>query len=192
MIEGDNEELLSPLTDLGLVRLLLADLHDDLGGKVARFRQLSDLSASLGCYGTMLPGGEAALRTWTEARTSFVQGNYIATVMLCQSLAEHMLAAHLSLGLHEQGLPKQIRFPDTLERCLEQGVLAVDDAKGLRRLMELRNPLSHFRGIDDPSNLSRRVLDTQKSAESHLFSDASFAIGMATRLLALPIFRIDR
>lgn len=71
-------------------------------------------------------------------------------------------------------------------------MITVDDEKDLRRLMGLRNPLTHFRGIDDPSNLTRRVLDTMQSAESHLFSDASFAIGAAIRLLALPAFRVDR
>lgn len=192
MSEGEQTDLLSSISELHLVRLLLADIHDDLAGKVARFRQLTDLSAALGHYGAMLPGGETTLAAWTEARTSFVHGNYVATVMLCQGLAEHMLAAHLSLGLQEQALPKRISFSDTLERCLNQNVITGDHAKDLRHLMELRNPLSHFRGIDDPSNLSRRILETKQQAESHLFSDASFAIGVAIRLLALPSFRIDR
>jgi hypothetical protein len=191
MPEGDQTDLLSPVSELSLVQLLLADIHDDLAGKVGRFRQLSDLSAALGLYGTMLPGDETTLAAWTEACTSFVHGNYVATVMLCQGLAEHMLAAHLSLGLDGSELPKRISFFDTLERCLEQNVITADHAKDLRRLMELRNPLSHFRGIDDPSNLSRRILDTRQQAESHLFGDASFAIGVAIRLLALPAFRID-
>ena len=166
MTDGDQTDLLSPLSDLKLVQLLLADIHDDLAGKVARFRQLNDLSASLGVYGTMLPGGETTLAAWTEARTSFVHGNYVATVMLCQGLAEHMLAAHLSLPLNAQELPKRISFSETLERCLQQNVITANDAKGLRRLMELRNPLAHFRGIDDHSNLTRRILDARQSAET--------------------------
>jgi hypothetical protein len=56
--------------------------------------------------------------------------------------------------------------------------------------MGLRNPLSRFRIIDDPSNLSRRVLDNIISAETHLFRYASFAIGVAVRMLALPAFRL--
>jgi hypothetical protein len=191
MPEGEQTDLLSPVSELSLVQLLLADIHDDLAGKVGRFRQLTDLSAALGFYGTMLPGGETTLAAWTEARTSFVHGNYVATVMLCQGLAEHMLAAHLSLGLDVQELPKRISFSDTLERCVKRNVITADHAD-LRHLMKLRNPLSHFRGIDDPSNLSRRILDTRQQAESHLFGDASFAIGVAIRLLALPAFRIDR
>jgi hypothetical protein len=138
----------------------------------------------------MLAGGETTYAAWTEARTSFIHGNYVATVLLCQGLAEHMLAAHLAIGIHGEKLPNRISFQDTLRRCLERNEITQKDADDLRHLMTLRNPLSHYRSVDDPSNLSRRVLDTMVSAESHLFSDASFAISMAIRLLALPAFRL--
>ena len=45
--EPDQLDLLSELGDLDLVRHLLADLHDDLPGKIARLRQLVDLSETL-------------------------------------------------------------------------------------------------------------------------------------------------
>jgi hypothetical protein len=190
MAEEDQYDLLSPIKDLGLVRFLLADLHDDLPAKVARFRQLADLSGALGSSGTMLPGGETTYAAWTEARTSFIHGNYVATVLLCQSLAEHLLAAHLALGIDGEELPNRISFQDTLRRCMARNIITEKDADDLRRLMNLRNPLSHYRSIVDPSNLSRRVLDTMSPAESHLRGDASFAISMAVRLLSLPAFRL--
>jgi hypothetical protein len=190
MAEEDQFDLLSPIKELGLVRILLADLHDDLPGKIARFRQLTDLSAALGSNGTMMPGGETTYAAWTEARTSFIHGNYVATVLLCQGLAEHMLAAHLALGINGEELPNRILFQETLRRCLAREVITEKDADDLQRLMTLRNPLSHYRSIDDPSNLSRRVLDTMSPAENHLRSDAGFAISMAIRLLALPAFRL--
>jgi hypothetical protein len=54
VVEDQQSDLLSPVSDLQLVRCLLADLHDDLPGKIARFRQLSDLSEALGSHGTMM------------------------------------------------------------------------------------------------------------------------------------------
>jgi hypothetical protein len=190
MASATGDDLFSPITELGLTRLLLADLHDDLIGKVARFRQLSELSMTLGSSGTMLPGGETAYHAWTEARTSFVHGNFIATVMLCQGLAEHVLAAHLAMSLPFEEMPDRISFYETLKRSVARGVIGDTDAADLRRLMALRNPLSHFRSIDDPSSLSRRALDERLEAEEHLRRDATFAIGMAVRLLALPSFRL--
>jgi hypothetical protein len=190
MVEEDQYDLLSPISDLELVRLLLADMHDDLSGKVARFRQLTDLSEALGSHGSMLPGGETTYAAWIEARTSFIHGNYMATIVLCQGLAENMLAAELALGFDGEQLPERISFQDTLTRCTARGILSEEDAADLRRLMSLRNPLSHYRSIDDSSNLSRRALDSREPAHNHLLRDAAFAIGMAVRLLALPAFRL--
>ncbi len=190
--KDDQGQLFSEATDLDLVRFLLADLHDDLDGMVARFRQLADLSMALGSGGTMLPGGETTHAAYVEARSSFVHGNYVATVMLCQGLVEHVLASHLSLGLDAEPLPARITFNETLVRCVNTGVIGEDDAGQLRQLMNLRNPLSHFRGIEDPTNLSRRAIDSRQSAQSHLFADASFAIATAIRILSLQAFRLGR
>ncbi len=110
MAEEDQFDLLSPIKDLEFVQFLLADLHDDLAGKIARFRHLADLSQALGSSGTLMPGGETTFAAWTEARTSFIHGNYSATMMLCQGLAEHILAAHLALDINNGRLPQRIRF----------------------------------------------------------------------------------
>ncbi|WP_226801854.1 hypothetical protein [Burkholderia pseudomallei] len=190
--ENAQLSLLSPVSDLDLTRDLLADLHDDLKGKVARFHQLADLSTVLGAVATMLPGGEISSFAWSEARTSFIHGNYVATVLLCQGLAEHVLAGYLSLSMGGAKLPDRISFQETLRRCVEESVIAKEDADDLRRLMGMRNPLSHFRHFDDPANLSRRVVETMQPAELHLSTDASFAISVVIRLLALPAFRVDR
>ncbi len=76
---GAHPDLLSGISDLNAVSHLLADLHDDLPGKVARFRHLADLGGALGPQGTMLFGGAATFNAWTEARSSFVHGNFAAT-----------------------------------------------------------------------------------------------------------------
>lgn len=189
--EPHQTDIFDDINDVDLLRLLLADLHDDLPGRLARFRQLTDLSAALGPGGTLMPGGETTYNAWSEARTSFVHGNYIATVMLCQGLAEHLLAAHLELMLGGEPVPHRIKFKDTLERCIFHQTITEADAADLRRLMDFRNPLSHYRNISDPQNLSRRVLNSQRAAGHHLLNDASFAISMAVRLLALPSFRLS-
>lgn len=183
-------DILSPVTDMGLVKFLLADLHDDLSAKVARFRQLADISMTLGKNGTLLTGGETTYQAWTEARTSFVHGNYIAAIMLCQGLAEHLLASFLEMGLEEEKLPPKVKFRVTLERSLQRGIISEADAADLQRLMQLRNPLSHYRHIDDPTNLTRRSIDSRLPAIEHLRGDASFALSVAVKLLSLPAFRL--
>jgi hypothetical protein len=186
----DQADLLSELSDLDLVRHLLADLHDGLDGKIARFRQLADLTGVLGASGTMLFGGEITDAAWREAQWSFIHGNFAATVMLCQGLAEHLLASFLNSGLLIENLPKRISFAETLRRCLERKVISERDATDFKKLMDLRNPLSHFRDVNDEGSLSRRVLSTLIHAQEHLRGDATFAIGLAIRILALPAFRL--
>lgn len=193
MSDDDGQsDIFSAPSDLALAQQLLADLHNDLVGKVARFRQLEDLSGALGSSGTMLFGGETALAAWHEARSSFVHGNFTATVLLCQGLVENLLAAFLRAGLMQDDLPRRIAFGETLKRCQDQRVITATDAQDLKKLMELRNPLSHFRSLDDSSNLSRRVLNTMMPAEEHLLADATFALSLAIRMMALPSFRIGR
>lgn len=186
----DQPDLLSDLSDLDFVRHLLADLHDDLPDKVGRFRMLVDLGGQMGRSGTMIFGGHAAYHAWVEARSSFVHGNFVATILLCQGLVEHLLAAYLHAGLLIDNLPERIQFADTLRRCQEREVISDGDVTDLRRMMALRNPLSHFRHVDDGSNLDRRSIDESTSAEELLRRDAVFSIGLSVRMLAMPAFRL--
>jgi hypothetical protein len=84
-------DFLSSVTDISMMRFLLEDLHDDLLGKVQRFHYLNDLGEQNGRR-TMLFGGQITHNAWVEARSSFVHGNYVATVLLCQTLIENLLA----------------------------------------------------------------------------------------------------
>jgi hypothetical protein len=53
-------------------------------------------------------------------------------------------------------------------------------------------PVAHYRNFDDPSNLSRRSMDTRTAEGQHLLDDATFGISLAVRLLALPAFRLGK
>ncbi len=189
---GDKSQpdLLSSISDLDAVSHLLANLHDDLPGKVTRFRHLADLGGALGTQGTMLFGGAATLHAWTEARSSFVHGNFAATILLCQSLVENLLAAFLHAGLMTDELPPRIAFKDTLKRCRDRNLISGQDSGDLERLMSLRNPLSHFRGVADDQNIDRRAIIAGRRSEAMTEQDAWFAIGLAVRVLGKPQFRL--
>jgi hypothetical protein len=182
-------DLFSGISDVTTVKFLLADLHDDLLEKVRRFRFLTDLSAELGPRGTMLFGGHVTYNIWIEARSSFVHGNFVATVLLCQSLVENLLAAFLHGGLMDE-LPPRIHFDETLRRCRAKDLLSDDDATDLKRLVGLRNPLTHFRRVDDDQNLHCRSINTGQHAGEILGRDAWFAVSIAVRMLAKKPFRL--
>jgi hypothetical protein len=189
MSGDDQSDLLSGVTDVSLMRFLLEDLHDDLLGKVQRFRYLHDLGEENGRR-TMLFGGHVASNAWIEARSSFVHGNHVATVLLCQSLIENLLAAFLHGGLLND-LPPRIQFDETLKRCKEAGILTDEDVAELKALVALRNPLTHFRNVDDDRNLDRRSMATGRYTSDILSKDAWFAITLASRMMGKPEFRLD-
>jgi hypothetical protein len=95
------------------------------------------------------------------------------------------------MALGGERLPDRLQFKDTLKRSVDDGVITEKFANDLKTLMSLRNPLAHFRDINDPSNLSRRVIDTAVHLQDHLLNDATFAISVAANLLSLPVFRLD-
>lgn len=193
MEDGDQpdseDDLFSNISDVGLVRHLLADLRDDLQGKIMRFHYLTDLGAELGVHGTMLFGGEVTYNAWVEARSSFVHGNYVATVLLCQSLVENLLAAFLHGGLMDE-LPSRIQFDETLRRCRAKNLLTDEDIIELKKLVGMRNPLTHFRNVDDAHNLTRRSMATGRIPGENSSRDAWFAITLAVRMLAKNPFRL--
>jgi hypothetical protein len=183
------DDLFSDVSDTDLLRNLLAELHDDLPGRLSRFRFLMDMGATLGSQGTMIFGGHPAALAYGEARSSFVNGNFLATIVLCQSLAEHLLAGFLHAAL-VQDVPRKVQFRDTLKICKERGMLTEQDVVDLTRLSELRNPVTHFRHLDDASHLERRAINAREPVLDVLESDAHFAMALAVRLLGKRPFRL--
>jgi hypothetical protein len=190
MIDTDQADLLTEIREIDLTRQLLADLHNDLQGRLTRFRYLVDLGDTLGRGGTMIYGGHEAATAWIEARSSFVNGNYIATIFLCQGLLENLLAGYLNLGLDHE-MPDRIQFRKTLQLCKEKGIIDVDDCTALASLVDLRNPLTHFRDVNDGESLMGRVLKTGIAPDELLARDAYFAVGVATKILSKPPFALS-
>lgn len=137
-----------------------------------------------------MPGGEVTLSLWVEARSSFVNGNFVATIMLCQGLAEQILAANIDMRLEGPELPPRVRFQKTLEIAQARGTIDDGLAGDLRRLMDLRNPLSHYRPVSHSESVSTRSLDGLTSAQALLRQDSTFAIDVAVRVLSCPEFRL--
>jgi hypothetical protein len=182
---------------------LLGDLYDNLSDRVRRLRLLVALDDDFGGRGIFVPGGHTTYNAYVEARSSFVGGNFIATVLLCQALTENLLAAHLhidgiSRGIHEgrfvsdNHLPSKITLKDTVRRCRENGLLSEKDEADIWRLTELRNPLSHYRHHDDPQRLDRRAMDQRVHELDILEEDARFAIATVIGILGKPEFAMSR
>ena len=176
-------------TDLDLVRGLLGELHDDLNGRVNRFKYLAALDSDYaGIEGTMLFGGTPAFLAYQEARSSYVSGNFVATVLLCQALLENLLAAFLHAACAE--VAPRPRLEQTLQECRTLGLLTEQDEMDVLRLARQRNPLTHYRSLDDVSHLDRRAMDTRTHPLSIIQDDARFAITLVIRILGKAAFAL--
>lgn len=185
--DDGNGDLISPLTETEYLQLILRDLHDDLEGRITRLRYLGDQARTLGPSGTMIFGGSPAYNALAEARSSFINGNFAATIILCQALAENLLAGVLGM---DSSVPSRIRFSETLCLCEEKGLINQYERTELKKLGELRNPLAHFRSMDDPSHVDRRSMDSGEHYQVILRKDAHFAIAIMMRILAKAPFRV--
>jgi hypothetical protein len=180
------------------LKILVADLHDGLEGRVARLRLLMGLEFDFGAgQGLLLPGGTPAQAAYLETRQAFVVGNFLSVILLSQCLLENVLAAHLgieatSAEIHGRtALPQKPRpgFRETVAGCKGAGLLSDEEERNLLRLADLRNSLAHFRSVDDPSHLDRRMINERRAALAICEDDARFAIGVFVRVLAKPAFR---
>src|SRR5690606_29783908 len=178
-------------------------MADDLPFRIHRFRTLIALDADLGGSGVMLPGGPTAYMAYVEARSSFVAGNFAATILLSQTLIENLLGGHLILDDVSREVRK--RTPRTskplgarpqirpmLDHALEAGVLDAMDVENIERLMALRNPLVHFRNVNDPDNLTRKAMESGVHPDQIMYEDARFAISTLIAVVGKAQFAIGR
>lgn len=185
----------------GVFRALIGELYDDLPGRVERLRELLALDADFGGGGVLLPGGHPTYLAYTEARSSYVAGNFVATILLCQAMIEHLLGGHLvvddvtrsirQLPSREE-IDQRPALDKILKECVARGLLNSKDESDIRRLTSLRNPLIHFRQIDDPTHIERRSMSSGDHAFDLVAQDARFAIATSLRLLNKTEFAMGR
>ena len=170
------------VSELKFVKHLLNDLKGDLSGKVDRLMMLEELyNEELSVDYLAISGGELVQDIWREARWCFVHANYIATVILCQVLIEHLLAsAVFAVGAD---LPEKASFRKARKVVKKKGFISDSDLKDINQLIKFRNPLTHFqRPEDDSSGIQRSVKENQLYFEL-TEQDSIFAIQLAVRML---------
>lgn len=182
--------LMSGLDDVDMAQHLLAELHDGLRGRVARLHMLTDQSRDLGMRGAMLPGGSITYRAWTEARSSFVSGHFVATVLLCQGLMEHLLASDLDMRLDPVPVSPKATARESRRLSREEGLITSEEVRELERLESLRNPLTHYRKANDPEHIDQQAMRGRIDTDAILERDAEFAITLTMKMLSKPSFRL--
>lgn len=187
---SEPRNLLSGFDDVDLVQHLVAELHDDLRARVARLHMLADMNRELGVKGAMLTGGTISGRAWIEARASFINGHFVATVLLCQGLMENLLASELQARIDSISLPGKATAKAIRRESLKAGLISAAEERDLELLELLRNPLIHYREANDPEHIDQQASTERTHGETILERNAQFAIVLTMQILAKPSFRL--
>ena len=123
---------------------------DDAKSRPTRVRRLYDLLDILPVPsdGLSFLGGEASRICFDEVRRCYLDGSYMAVVVLCLAYVERELAAALySAGWEEA---KKAPLGAVLEKAHKGGVLSELEWRTYEELARLRNSHAHFRAPGSP------------------------------------------
>jgi hypothetical protein len=126
--------------------------HNDDAHRLERLARLNWLLGKESDWGiVMFPGGPMSRRLYFEARNSFIYGQFLATIVLGLSCAEHTLAGLFQTSdrydLKRAGiliLLKEARKCDWIDQA---------DFNNLQHAREIRNLITHFRRLSEIHSL---------------------------------------
>ena len=149
---------------------------DDAKGRAMRAKRLRDLLDILPVpsEGLSFMGGDGSVICFDEVRRCYLDGAYMAVVLLCLAYVERELAANLYA--EGWGNAKSARLPAVLEEAHERGVLSARDWRPYRELADLRNSHAHFRAPGSPTSLLARTIEEDAQSKDVLARDANRAL----------------
>lgn len=162
-----------------LMEWLEADNAKERPERAERLQDLLDI-LPVPPEGISFLGGEGSIICFEEIRRCYMDGFYLAVVLLCLTYVERELAAHFYAAGWEQA--KKARLAVMLERAYEEGVLSELEWQTYCDLANLRNSHAHFRSPREQSSLLARTVEKNALPREILKEDARKAI------LAMAIF----
>ena len=156
---------------------------EDAKGRPWRARRLRDLLNILPVPpdGRSFLGGDQSIICFDEVRRCYLDGSYMAVVLLCLAYVERELAAHLYAAGWEKA--KKARLAEMLERAYEDGKLSELEWQTYHALANLRNSHVHFRAPMEKTSLIARSVDENKLSKEMLKEDAREAVLAMARIM---------
>jgi hypothetical protein len=115
-----------------------------------------------------------------EARLCYLNGNYVACVLIVQASIEDILR-YLHLFSYDERIRKSAKkanFNYLIEKSLEYGLIKQKEAECMHKTRRIRNPYVHTKTHEHPQSLIKRKLesDFKKNTEDLMKEDAEYAI----------------
>lgn len=149
-------------------------------GKLERLAWLNNCVPGASFF--FLQDGEFSKLVFQEAAASFVNGQFIAAIVLGFSFIERTIAGRLS-HVGENGLARNGRSEELFKAAVNKGWITQGEFDSLETLRSLRNPIAHYRDPLDSSRPEVRALLQAKTPMLMLEQDAKVVLNAAIRLL---------
>lgn len=156
-------------TQDALIQALERSDNDRRLGRAERIRWAAQYNIING----VIMGPVEAMNLLREARECFVEGHYIATLMLATALIEHVISEELvsaSKAKYGIAFEKAIRF------AREEDLFPTELLDGADRLRILRNPFAHRKPDDHEHTLGNRYIAQKRHPHLVAEEDAKAAL----------------
>lgn len=118
-------------------------------------------------------GRTETLHLLEEARQVFVNGHFVAALMLAVSVIEHCIAEECELrGLIKDSPPLSV----ILEISKQNAVLPEEWVDDIGLLVKRRNPFAHLKPPAHPHGLGRRIRLEKRHPKQIILQDAEIAV----------------
>ena len=118
-------------------------------------------------------GRTETMHVLREAREVFVDGHFVAALMMAMSFIEHSIVEELQLLGHVSGSPT---FAQAIETAREKKAFPSDWLVRAKTLSLRRNPFVHLKQGDHPHTLGMRIRQEKKHPKAIVEADAKDAI----------------
>ena len=156
---------------------------DDANGRARRAKRLRDLLCIMPVpeHGMSYMGGIESSICFEEVRRCYLDGSYLAVVLLCLAYVERELAAQLYATGWDPAANARLRA--VLEKAHEGGWLSGEEWCTYQELAELRNSHAHFRAPLSETTLTARSVGENALPQELLKDDARQAVMAMARIV---------
>lgn len=165
-------------------------MAEDEASREARLERLRWLVENFGEPRHLLFwGGPISYRAFEEARLCFLNGQFIATTLLCQVILEHMLAALFHSARRDD--LEGSGFKRLIDEAVKERFITPEEYDAFDRIRERRNPLVHYRDPMNQENVMYRLIREDKTLEQVFEDDAKMALSVIFNLLSRHPFAFE-
>ncbi|MBC9072398.1 hypothetical protein IAI53_10530 [Thauera sp. CAU 1555] len=124
-------------------------------------------------FNGMISGSVELISLLNEARECFVEGHYIASMVLATAVIEHLLSEELvSAGKAKYGIP----FDKAIQVAKDEGLFPAEMLAHADTLRVIRNPFAHRKPDGHPHTLGNRYLSQKRHPNLVVQKDAQTAL----------------